>query len=259
MKIIVPVQQVFDPRQIRISSQGRLVSEGAARLIESASKAALEAALRLKDALGGTVDVIALGGPEVEESLREAQAMGADRAYLVTDQAFSSPDAGVVAMALGVAIQRIGEVDLVVVGEGGALSGPMLAEGLGLSQVTQATNLAIDIKGANCGLTADQAWDGGSRHVGAPLPALVTVAAADYAPRYPHVARVMAVFSEPTLTVWSAADLGLETDQISAEASRTQVRRTAAPDARVLGERITGTAEEQARSLVGKLRARGLL
>lgn len=69
----------------------------------------------------------------------------------------------------------------------------------------------------------------------------------------------MAVFGEPTLTVWSAADLGLEAISISAEASRTQVRRTAAPEARVLGERITGTPEEQARSLVGKLRVRGLL
>jgi electron transfer flavoprotein alpha/beta subunit len=256
MKIIVPIQQVFDPRQIRVSSQGRLISEGAARVIESTSKAALEAALLLKDTLGGTVDVIALGGAEAEESLREAQAMGGDHAYLVDGASFSSPDAGVVAMALGVAIQRIGEVALVVVGEGGALSGPMLAEALGLPQVTRAVNLAVDADGR---LTAEQAWDGGLRHVRAPLPALVTVAAADYVPRFPHVARVMAVFSEPTLTVWSAADLGLETDQISAEASRTQVRRTAAPEARVLSERITGTPEEQARSLVGKLRARGLL
>jgi electron transfer flavoprotein beta subunit len=256
MKIIVPIQQVFDPKQIRVSSQGRLISEGAARVIESASKAALEAAFRLKDTLGATVDVIALGGVEAEESLREAQAMGADYAYLLKDDAFSSPDAGVVAMALGVAIQRIGEVDLIVVGEGGALSGPMLAEGLGLPQVTQAANLAMD---ANGRLTADQAWDGGVRHVRAPLPALVTVGTTEYTPRFPHVARVMAVFSEPTLTVWSATDLGLEMDQISAEASRTQVRRTAAPEARVLGERITGTPEEQAKSLVGKLRARGLL
>jgi electron transfer flavoprotein alpha/beta subunit len=256
MKIIVPIQQVFDPRQIRVSSQGRLISEGAARVIESTSKAALEAALLLKDTLGGTVDVIALGGAEAEESLREAQAMGGDHAYLVDGASFSSPDAGVVAMALGVAIQRIGEVELVVVGEGGALSGPMLGEALGLPQVTRAVNLAVDADGR---LTAEQAWDGGLRHVRAPLPALVTVAAADYVPRFPHVARVMAVFSEPTLTVWSAADLGLETDQISAEASRTQVRRTAAPEARVLSERITGTPEEQARSLVGKLRVRGLL
>jgi electron transfer flavoprotein beta subunit len=256
MKIIVPIQQVFDPRQVRVSSQGRLVTEGATRIIESASKAALEAALRLKDSLGGAVDVIALGGVEAEESLREAQAMGADHAYLVRNDEFSSPDAGVAAMALGVAIQRLDGVDLVVAGDGGVISGPMLAEALGLPQVTQAANLAVD---ADRYLTADQAWDGGSRRVRAPLPALVTVVATDYPPRYAHAARVMAVFSEPTLTVWSAADLGLETEQISVEASRTQVRRTAAPEARVLGERITGTAAEQARSLVGKLRARGLV
>ncbi len=256
MKIIVPVQQVFDPRQIRVSSQGRLITEGAARVIEAASKSALEAALLLKDTVGGTVEVIAFGGAEAEESLREGQAMGADHAYLLKDDAFSSPDAGVLAMALGVAVQRIGEADLVVVGEGGAISGPMLAESLGLPQITQASNLAVD---ANGRLSADQAWDGGRRRVRAPLPALVTVVAVDYQPRYPHAARVMAVFSEPTLTIWSASDLGLEADQISADASRTQVRRTAAPEARVLGERITGTPEEQAKSLVGKLRARGLL
>jgi electron transfer flavoprotein beta subunit len=256
MKIIVPIQQVFDPRQIRVSSQGRLISEGAARVIESVSKAALEAALRLKETVGGTVNVITLGSADAEDSLREAQAMGADQAYLVKDDGFSSPDAGVVAMALGVAIQRIGEIDLVVVGEGGAISGPMLAENLGLPQVTGAVHLAVD---ANNRLTAAQAWDGGSREVRVPLPALVTVAAAGYSPRFPHVARVMAVFSEPTLIVWAADELGLETEQISAQASRTQVRRTAAPEARVLGERITGTPEEQAKSLVGKLRARGLL
>ncbi len=256
MKIIVPLQQVFDPKQIRVSSQGRLVTEGAARIIESASKAALEAALLLKDTVGGTVDVIALGGAEVEDALREAQAMGADHAYLVSDEGFSSPDAGVVAMALGMAVQRIGEADLVVVGDEGAISGPMLAESLGLPQVTRAVNLAVD---ANGRLSADQAWDGAHRRVHVSLPALVTVAAADYAPRYPHAARVMAVFGEPTLTVWLAADLGLEAGSTSAEASRTQVRRTAAPEARVLGERITGTPEEQARSLAGKLRARGLI
>lgn len=137
MKIIVPLQQVFDPKQIRVSSQGRLITDGAARIIESASKAALEAALLLKDTVGGAVDVIALGGAEAEDALREAQAMGADHAYLVSDEGFSSPDAGVVAMALGVAVQRIGEADLVVVGEGGAISGPMLAESLGLPRLRE--------------------------------------------------------------------------------------------------------------------------
>jgi electron transfer flavoprotein beta subunit len=256
MKIIVPIQQIFDPKQIRVSSQGRVVTGGASRVIEAASKAALEEALRLKDELGGTVDVVALGEADVEESLREAQAMGADQAYLLCDSAFSGGDASATAYALSVAMQRIGGFDLVAVGEGGAISGPMLAEFLGLPQVTHAATARVD---ANGRLVADQRWDRGVRQVRVALPALIAVAADANTPRYAHSARVMSVFSEPTLTVWTAADLGLEESQVGSQGAKTEVRRTAVPDARVLGERITGTPEEQARSLVGKLRAKGLL
>ncbi len=255
MKIIVPIQQIFDPKQIRVTGQGRVVTEGAQRIIEPAGKAALEEALRLKDTLGATVDVITLGEADVDESLREAQAIGADHAYLLCDSAFSGSDAGATAYALSVGIQRIGGYDLVIAGEGGAISGPMLAEYLGLSQITSAANVQV----ADGKVSGQQSWEDGVRQVSAPLPALVTVQVEANKPRYAHSARVMAVFSEPTLTVWSAADLGLEASQVGSEAAQTQVRRTAVPEARVLGEKITGTPEEQARSLVGKLRAKGLL
>jgi electron transfer flavoprotein beta subunit len=256
MKIIVAIQQIFDPKQTRISNQGRVNTEGAARLIEPAGKAALEQALQLKDALGAEVDVIALGEADLEDSLREAQAMGADQAYLLNDPGFAGGDASATAYALSVGIQRIGAYDLVVVGEGGGLSGPMLAEFLGLPQVTNMMTASMDSNGR---LVAQQVWDEGERRVTTPLPALVTVAPEANKPRYPHAARVMAVFSEPTLTRWTAGDLGLEANQMGAEAARTQVRRTGVPEARTLGEKITGTPEEQAKSLVGKLRAKGLL
>jgi len=255
MRIVVPIQQVFDPKQIRVSSQGRVVTEGAERVLDAPSKAALEEALRLKEEMGCTVDVIALGDPEVEEALREAQAMGADSAYLLSDPAFAGSDAGVVAYVLSVGIQRSGEYDLVIVGEGSAISGPMLAEHLGLPQITNAANLQI----SQGKITGQQAWGSGVRSVTAPLPALVTVPPGANSPRYAHAARVMTVFSEPTLTIWTAADLGLEASQVGAAAAQTQIRRTTVPEARTLGEKITGTPEEQARWLVAKLRARGIL
>lgn len=250
MRIVVPIQQVFDPRQIRVSSQGRVITEGAERIIDAPSKAALEEALRLKDETGCTVDVIALGDPDVEEALREAQAMGADNAYLLSDPAFAGGDAGVVAYVLSVGIRKSGAYDLVIAGEGGAISGPMLAEHLGLPQITNASNLQV----SQGKVTAQQIWDDGVRPITAPLPALVTVPPEANSPRYAHAARVMTVFSEPTLTVWTSSDLGVE-----AEAAQTQVRRTAVPEARTFGEKITGTPEEQARWLVAKLRAKGIL
>lgn len=256
MKIIVPIHQIFDPRKIRVSSQGRVVTEGANRIIEPASRAALEEALRLKDETGARVDVVALGGAEVEESLREAQAMGADLAHLLSDEALNGGDAGTDAYALSVAIQRIGGFDLVLCGEEGAISGPMLAEFLGLPQLTDVIGLAVSAERRAAG---DQRCQGGVRAVSAPLPVVVTIAAGTATPRYAHSARVMAVFGEPTLTVWSAADLGLDEAMVGSQGARTQVRRTGVPEARVLGERLSGTPDEQARSLVGKLRARGLI
>ena len=98
-----------------------------------------------------------------------------------------------------------------------------------------------------------------ARVTSGPLPALVTVAAADYAPRYAHVARVMAVFGEPTLPsgrrpIWAWRWTRYPPRRRERRCAGRRRRR-----ARVLGERITGTPEEQAKSLVGKLRARGLL
>ena len=256
MKIVVPIHQIFDPRQIRVSSQGRVVTEGVSRVIEPASRAALEEALRLKDEAGATVDVLALGGAAVEESLREAQAIGADLAYLVSDSALNGGDAGADAYALSVAVRRIGEIDLVICGDGGAISGPMLAEFLGVPQLTDILGLSVSADGLVAG---DQRLQGGIRRVSAPAPVVVTIAAGTSTPRYANSARVMSVFDEPTLTVWSAADLGLEETTIGSQGAKTQVRRTGVPDARVLGERLSGTPEEQAKSLVEKLRVRGLI
>lgn len=256
MKMFVTIQQIFDLAKVRVTSQGRVVTEGAARLIEPASKAALEEALSLRDASGGTVDVVAVGGPEVADSLREAQAIGADRAYLVSDPSVAGGDAFADATALSAAIRQAGGADIVLVGEGGALSGPMIAEFLGLTQVTRVSHARID---ANGRLLADQAWDSGVRQVAAALPVLLTVAEEANSPRYAHAARVMSVFTEPTLTVWTASDVGVDVSAAGAHGSRTQVRRTAASDARTFGEKLTGTPQEQAKSLVGKLRARGIL
>ena len=69
----------------------------------------------------------------------------------------------------------------------------------------------------------------------------------------------MSVFGEPTLTVWSAADLGLDEAMVGSQGARDPGPPDGVPEARVLGEKLTGTPEEQAKSLVGKLRARGLI
>ena len=93
MKIIVCIKQVPDTTEVRIDPvKGTLIREGVPSIMNPDDKAGLEAALRLKDELGAHVTVISMGPRQADTVLREALAMGADAAYLLTDPAFSGAD-----------------------------------------------------------------------------------------------------------------------------------------------------------------------
>src|SRR3712207_9040055 len=90
MKIVVCLKQVPDTNQVKIDPiTGTLIREGVPSIINPEDKNALEEALRLKDEKGATVTVISMGPPQAEAALREAMAMGADDAILISDRAFA--------------------------------------------------------------------------------------------------------------------------------------------------------------------------
>ncbi len=93
MKIIVCVKQVPDTNEVRINQEtGTLIREGVPSIINPDDKNALEAALVLKDETGAEVSVVSMGPPQAADALKEAIAMGADHAYLVSDRAFGGSD-----------------------------------------------------------------------------------------------------------------------------------------------------------------------
>lgn len=93
MKIIVCVKQVPDTNEVRINQEtGTLIREGVPSIINPDDKNALEAALVLKDETGAKVSVVSMGPPQATDALKEAIAMGADHAYLVSDRAFGGSD-----------------------------------------------------------------------------------------------------------------------------------------------------------------------
>ncbi|GAI33506.1 unnamed protein product, partial [marine sediment metagenome] len=89
---------------------------GIPTIINPEDKNALEAALSLKEKYEGEVIVISMGPPQADEALREALAMGADRAILLTDRAFAGADTMATAYSLGSAVKKIGEYDLILCG-----------------------------------------------------------------------------------------------------------------------------------------------
>mgnify|MGYP005852172861 CR=1 FL=1 len=260
MRVVVCIKQVFDPASVRVSSRGELDTREGVLTVNAADLCALEDALKLKDEHQAEVIVLTLGGPQAEDALREALAMGADRAVLLSDRALEGSDAHGVSYALACAIGVIGNVDLVLTGvrssdDGGGQVGPHIAEMLGLPQITSAYSLSVHGDRA----TAIQVFEDGARRLSVPLPAVVTIPEQSNRPRLAHVASIMNVYKEGSVEMWGVADISADAGRLGAEGTLTVVRRSFAPEPAVKGDILTGTAKEAAAALAACLRKRGLI
>jgi electron transfer flavoprotein beta subunit len=150
VNIIVLVKQVFQSADLKIDRATKsLVTQGVARVISETDKNAIEEAIRIKEKQGGKVTAICMGPPEAKEALREALAMGADEACLLTDQLFEGSDAHATANVLAAAITKIVDFDLVLCGIYSEdlfafQVGPRLAEICNLPQITYATKISLE-------------------------------------------------------------------------------------------------------------------
>ena len=238
MRVVVCIKQILDPQTIHVSrSREMLDLRRAQKTFNPPDKHALEAALQLKDAQGAEVVAISLGEPAADDVLREALAMGADRAILLSDELLQRADATGVTRAMAAAVERLGAVDLVLTGAYAADTGdgqiaPRLAEALGWPVVLNAATPP------------------------ATLPAVAAIAPTANKPRYPHGARIMNAYREWSVETWTSADLGLDEEAL---APQTEARGLRLLPERELGTKLSGTPDEAAAELVMQLRARKLI
>ena len=105
MKIVVCIKQVPDTVEVKIDPKtGTLIRDGVPSIINHDDKTGIEAALTIREKLGGTVTVVSMGPPQADVALREALAMGCDEAVLVSAREFGGSDtyatSGIIAAAL---------------------------------------------------------------------------------------------------------------------------------------------------------------
>jgi electron transfer flavoprotein beta subunit len=153
---------------------------------------ALETALEVRDAHGGTVTAVTMGLAKAADVLRQALYLGADRAVLVTDRRAAGSDTLATGYILARAVRRI-EPDLVLCGRQAidgdtAQVGPQIAEQLQYTLVTYLDRL-ISLDGRR--LRARRDIGHGHMIVDAPLPALITVVDTANEPRPPSARRMM--------------------------------------------------------------------
>lgn len=260
MNIVVCMKPVPDPRRwgkLKLDPRTMLLRRAEVpAVINPLDRNAIEQAVALRTAAGGTVTVVSMAPREAEEQMAEALAMGCDRAYLLSDPAFAGADSLATARCLAAAIRHIGSVDLVFCGSyslDGSTSqvGPQLAELLDMPDLTHVTALSLD--GATLG--ARCATEGGETAYECDLPALVTFDKEVNVPRLPSMTGIMRA-AAAGVTCWTAADLGLSPDDVGLSGSPTQMLNIFTPPSARKGEMLEGSPNQVAAALVAKLRPR---
>jgi electron transfer flavoprotein beta subunit len=255
--IVVCVKTNPDLQMVRVKNREPVLDSVPFKLGDL-EKNALEAALVLREAVGGKVTALCLaqGNRKAAESIKEALAMGADEAVVIDDPALVEPDQAAVAAALAAAVKKIGACDLLLFGEGSTDNytgqvGPRVAELLGLPQIGYARN----IEAAGAAVRCERSMDDMLETLEAPLPAVVTVVSEINEPRIPGLMQIMKAKSKP-LQVWALADLGL--DAAAVAPVREIVSNLAEEQDRkhILFE---GSAAEQADAFVNALIREGVL
>lgn len=232
MNIIVLVKQVPNTTEVRIDPKtGNLIREGVESIINPEDRHAIEAALTVKDQIGGHVTVLSMGPPMAMEVICEALGMGADRGILLSDKVFAGADTWATSTTLGKAIERIGGFDLILAGRQAvdgdtAQIGPQVAEFLGIPQLTYVRRLEAQ-EGK---VIAERGLEHGCERIEAPTPVLVTVLSSLNEPRYPILSGLLdAAAGRADIEVWNAADIGALAPEVGLMGSFTQVIRTFTP------------------------------
>jgi electron transfer flavoprotein beta subunit len=232
MNIVVCVKQVPDTASERtLRADGTLDRQTADGLINELDEYAIEEGLRIAEQHGGEVTILTMGPEKSEESIRKALSMGADKAVHLVDEALAGSDALATSYALAKVLETTG-FDLVVCGaestdaRTGVLPA-MLAERLGVPQLTLAGQVDID----GPGITIRRVSDDGYDTVTASQPAVISVLEKINEPRYPSFKGIMAAKKKPVQTL-SLADAGIDPALVS---SATAVAEFAARPPRAAG------------------------
>ena len=247
MKVLVPVKRVIDYNvKVRVKADGSGVDLANVKMsMNPFDEIAVEEAIRLKEkGLATEVVVVSIGVKQSQETLRNALAMGADRAILIeaTDDVQTDIEPLAVAKLLAAVVKEEAP-GLVLAGKQAIdndmnATGQMLSALLGWSQGTFASELAID--GDKAVITREV--DGGLQTISVKMPTIVTVDLRLNEPRYASLPNIMKAKAKP-LAIKTPADLGVDVSP------RLSVLKTVEPAGRKAGVKV-GSVDE----LIAKLK-----
>jgi electron transfer flavoprotein beta subunit len=248
MKVLVAVKRVVDANfRVRVKADGSGVELTNVKMaMNPFDEIAVEEAIRLKEkGIATEVVVVSIGPAKAEDTLRQALAMGADRAILVVHEERTEPLG--VAKALK-AIVATEAPNLIILGkqaidDDANQTGQMLSALLGIPQASFASKVEI----ADGKATVTREVDGGLETIEVNLPAVITADLRLNTPRFAALPNIMKARSKPLAKI-TAAELGVDLTP------RLRVIKVEEPTGRKAGEIVASVGD-----LVAKLRAREVI
>jgi electron transfer flavoprotein beta subunit len=245
MHVAVCVKQIPDPAAPgRLDPETRTLVREGKFVMDDSDSYGVEMALQLVQAAGGgEVTVISMAPNREIKGVKDALAMGADKAIVVSDEALKGSDALSTAKVLAAAVRRAGDVDLVIAAtestDGYTGTTPVqLAALLDMPSVTFAKRVVSD----GSKVTVERQTDEGYDEVESALPAVVTVTAGVVEPRYPSFKAIMAAKNKPCEVV-GLGDLGLEAGQVGFAGARQEITDVVAAEERKAGDVVEDDGE----------------
>ena len=262
MKIVVCIKQVPDTNEVKLDPKtNRLIRDGVPSIINHDDKSGIEAALQLREKVGGTVTVVCMGPPQADVALREALAMGCDEAYLLSAREFGGSDTCATAIIISSALKKIG-YDIVFTGRQAidgdtAQVGPQIAENLGIPQVSYTEEL-IDVTDET--ITVKRQYEDRYHIIEAPLPCLLTAIQELAEPRYMHAGGIIDAYAKD-ITVWGFEDLKdvINPDHIGLMGSPTKVVTSFGKMPKGAGTKLEVTPEEAVEAIIAKMEERHII
>ena len=256
MKIVVCIKQVPDTTEVKLDPKtNTLIRDGVPSIINPDDKAGIEAALTLKEQLGGTVTVVCMGRPQADVALREALAMGCDDAILMRDRAFGGSDTYATAHVIAAGLKTL-DYDLIITGRQAidgdtAQVGPQIAEQLGIPQVSY----AAEVKTAEDGVVVvKRQFEDRYQLLKVKTPCLITALSELAQPRYMTVSGIVNAYNkEVKVLTFEDVKNNLNPDFIGLKGSPTNVKQSFTKQVKGAGTVINVSADEAVKTIMDKL------
>ena len=270
MKIVVCIKPIQNPEipaaQFRIDEEAKVLIpvSGLSPVLSPFDEQAVEAALRIRDKDGENssieITVVTIASKGARAAIKGALALGADNAVLLSETTFDGSGGYVTARTLAETIRAIGDVDLILTGRQAADRDAGVV-GLGIAEILDipAITFACDVQTNDGVITVKRVLQDGIETVEADLPALVTISNELGKVRHASMRETMRAAKKP-VKEWMPEDIGLDENQVGANAMRYQLERLYIPINDIECEFIDGdTPAEIAATLAQHMRQADLI